>query len=290
MTEAGRLTFAFDADFSGFARAADSAGAKLDQLGQAATRLTSRSASFSGDDQAARVLTRLTEQLALLQTTGTAHAAIAEQMKIEAAQAKLGSDATDTQRAAAASLVQQIDAATVAQAKLHAAQQATNDAWRFGSAELADGIDALILRGESLKSVAASLLESFSRAGLAGALTGTGPFAGLFGTKGSDGATGGLFGAIGSIFTGGSGFGGLFAGGGSIEAGQWGIVGEKGAEVVAGPAAVVPWGKLAGQAQAQTSQVIQFNVTTPDAPSFARSESQMASLVSRAVSRGQRNG
>ena len=30
MTEAGRLTFAFDADFSGFARAADSAGAKLD--------------------------------------------------------------------------------------------------------------------------------------------------------------------------------------------------------------------------------------------------------------------
>ena len=256
---------------------------------QAATQVSGVSASAGSDDQATRVLTRLTEQLALLQTTGAAHAAIAEQMKIEAAQAKLGSGATDAQRAAAASLVQQIDTAAVAQAKLHSAQQATSEAWRFGSAELADGIDALILRGESLKSVAASLLESFSRAGLAGALTGTGPFAGLFGTKGSDGAAGGFFGAIGSLFTGSSGFAGLFADGRSINAGQWGVVGEKGAEVVAGPAAVVPWGKLAGQAQARTTQVIHFNVTTPDAASFARSESQMAALVSRAVSRGQRN-
>ena len=83
---------------------------------------------------------------------------------------------------------------------------------------------------------------------------------------------------------------GLFAEGGSIGAGRWGVVGEKGAEIVAGPATVVPWAKAVGQAGAgRGTQVIHFNVTTPDAPSFARSEAQMAALVSRAVARGGRN-
>ncbi len=86
-----------------------------------------------------------------------------------------------------------------------------------------------------------------------------------------------------------SGFAGLFADGGSIDAGKWGVVGEAGAEVVAGPAAVTPWDKLPASAAQGSTQVINFNVSSPDAPSFARSETQMAALLSRAVSRGQRN-
>lgn len=295
MAEAGSLTFEFGADFSGFTRATESAGAQLDRLTQATVRwtqgpargLTSVDGTAGSNDQAGRVLTRLSEQLALLQSTGTAHAAIAEQMKTEAAQAKLGADATDAQKAAAATLVRHIDQAAAAQTRLRTAQQAVTEAWRFGSNELASGIEGLILRGEKLKDVLASILSSVARQGLAGALTGSGPFAGLFGTQSS----GGLFGAIGSLFGAGtgSGFSGLYASGGTIDAGRWGIVGEKGAEVVAGPAAVVPWSKLGGRSQGST-QVFQFNVTTPDAPSFARSEAQMSALVARAVARGQRNG
>jgi hypothetical protein len=300
----GSLTFTFDADTSNFTRALDSAGAKLDALTQRARTAgtgqpldvsngLSRAASSASDD-ASQELTRLTQQLALLQTTGAAHAAIAEQMKIEAAQAKLGSDATEAQKAAAASLVQQIDAATASQSKLQAAQTATTQAWRFGSNELASGIESLVLQGGRLKDVAASILDSFARQGLSAALTGSGPLAGLFGTSGGNGATGGLFGALGSLFSGGAatavtGFSGLYANGGRIGAGQWGVVGEKGAEIVSGPATVTPWAKAVRQAGAAPTQVIQFNVTTPDAPSFARSESQMSALVSRAVTRGGRN-
>ena len=315
---AGSLTFEFGADFSGFTRAADSAGARLDALSETASRWASRtsdtmaqafgqapgrpmditsplSRSAASDDQAGRELTLLARQLALLQTTGAAHAAIAEQMKIEAAQAKLGTEATEAQKTAAAALVQQIDAAAMAQRALRGSQQAVNEAWRFGTDELANGIEGLILRGEKLRDVLASILSSFARQGLAAALTGSGPFAGLFGTQGSGGAAGGLFGAIGSFFTGsgstGSSFSGLYAAGGAIAPGRWGIVGEKGPEVVSGPAAVVPWGKIAGQGGAapRTTQVIHFHVTSPDAASFARSEAQMAALVSRAVARGGRN-
>lgn len=315
---AGSLTFAFDADFSGFTRAAESAGAKLDALSQAASSWaagTSRTmssafapagrplditsalsaAKVGSDDPADRELTRLTQQLALLQSTGAAHTAIAEQMRIEAAETRLGADATEAQKTAAAALVQQIDAAAVAQREVRAAQQATNQAIRFGSAALTDGIEGLVLRGEKLKDVAASILSSFAHQGLAASLSGAGPLAGLLGTSGSNGTPGGLFGALGSLLMGGgasaaaSGFSGLYASGGSIGAGRWGIVGERGAEVVAGPATVTPWAKAVGGATQRPTQVIQFNVTTPDAPSFARSEAQTAALVSRAVARGQRN-
>ncbi len=105
--------------------------------------------------------------------------------------------------------------------------------------------------------------------------------------------SGGLAGA-GSSGVGGinAAFSGLYAEGGSIGAGRWGIVGEKGAEVVAGPATVTPWAKLptaAGSGASAPHQTINFNVTSPDAPSFARSQSQMASVLAQAVGRGQRN-
>ncbi len=334
--QAGVLSFGFEADFSGFTRAADAAGATLDRLAGRADAWASASAANLGrtldtaaslqarqaaalmsgagdarvpgglttaellagrtlpdasgerDDDSAKVMTRLSEQLALLRTVGDAHAAIAERQKIEAEQARLGADATAAEREEVAGLVRQIDAAATAQAKLKAAQAATDQAFGFASAQAARGIEALILDGARLGDVASGLLRSTARQGLQAALVGAGPFAALAGTRGQDGATGGLFGGIAKALSGGSGFAGLFAQGGTIGPGQWGIVGERGAEVVAGPAAVTPMGKLP-PAPARSTQVINFNVTSPDAPAFARSESQMAAVLARAVGRGGRN-
>ena len=338
---AGALSFGFEADFSGFNRAAEGAGTTLDRLAgradawaQASSSSLSRTldtaaalqarraatvaapdtpasdqrvqalggltgsqvlagqtlADRSGDldDNTAKVTTKLSEQLALLQTTGTAHATIVERMKTEAEQAKLGSDATAAEKANVAGLVQEIDAATLAQSKLKAAQQASNQAFGFVSNEAAHGIESLILDKGQFGDVAAGLLRNTARQGLQGALVGGGPFAGLFGTAGQGGATGGLFGALAKGFGGTSSFAGLFADGGTIGAGQWGVVGEQGAEVVAGPAAVTPFAKLPASG-AGGSQVINFNVTAPDPPAFARSQSQMAAVLASAVGRGGRN-
>lgn len=317
---AGDLTFAFGADFSSFTREVDSAGAKLDVLSKAAAGVMPASgrgplqiggfgqaagALAGDDDQARRTLSRLADQLALVQTTGAAHDAIAERIKIETEQTKLGTDATLAQKQAVVALVGQIDAAKASQKALAAQQAAVNDAWSFGADAISRGLEGVILRGQRLQDVARSLLTSFARQGLEGALTGGGSFAGLFGTAGQGGRTGGLFGALQGLFSGGLGgagpgtgsidaaFAGLYADGGTIGAGRWGIVGERGAEVVAGPATITPWSKLSGGGAAAgpaAHQTINFNVTTPDAPSFARSETQIAAVLARAVGRGQRNG
>ncbi len=327
---AGELTFTFGADFSGFTRAADGAGRTLDDLGRAAARWADGAASAAqgrlgaplqltgamdraaqalrtppkpatgtdGDDQTQKELSHLADQLALLQSTGAAHDAIAERIKTETEQAKLGTDATVAQKAAVASLVGQIDAAKAAQTALKAEQEATNEAWSFGADTIERGLSAVILQGGRLQDVVRSLLSSVARQGLSAALTGSGPLAGLFGTAGTNGATGGLFGALQGLFTGGLSsaakppdFSGLYATGGTIGAGRWGIAGEAGPEVVAGPATVVPWSKVVARAgsAAPPPQTINFNVTTPDAPSFARSETQVAALLARAAGRGQRN-
>ena len=279
-------------------------------------------ASATGDDSAAtKQLAHLADQLALLKSTGAAHDAIVERVKIETEQAKLGTDATEGQKQAVAGLVVQIDAAKTAQTALKQEQSATDAAWRAGSGQLAQGLESLILDGARLGDVLRSALSSIARQGLNAALTGTGSFAGLLGTASGNGQTGGLFGAVEKLFSGGLGasggsgsplgglfgrggsaapaadanFAGLYANGGTLQSGQWGIVGERGAEVVAGPATVVPVGRMAPPGRAApsagaTHQTINFNVASPDAPSFARSETQMSALLSRLVARGQRNG
>ncbi len=329
---AGALVFEFGADFSGFSRAVDGAGQKLDQLSKAASRWRGEASSAAsrplapsdrmataaqalanpsarlarpgdGENPAAKELAHLGDQLALLRSVGAAHDTIALRMKTETEQAKLGADATEAQRGAVAALVAQIETAKTAQAALKAEQGATNDAWRFGSAQAERGLESIILYGGRVQDVARSFVSSFARQGLSAVLTGSGSLAGVFGTEGQGGRTGGLFGALQTLVSGGlsgsggtgsiaTSFSGLYANGGSIGAGQWGVAGEKGAEIVAGPATVVPWSKIPAAANgvsAQGHQTINFNVTTPDAPSFARSEGQMASLLSRAVGRGQRN-
>lgn len=74
-----------------------------------------------------------------------------------------------------------------------------------------------------------------------------------------------------------------------LAGGRLGVAGE------AGPEAILPLargsdGRLGVRAAGGGQPVaITFNVTSPDAESFMRSESQIAAMLNRAVSRGQRN-
>lgn len=67
-----------------------------------------------------------------------------------------------------------------------------------------------------------------------------------------------------------------------------GIAGERGAEAIL-PLARGPDGRLGVRAGGSGGINVTFNVTTPDADSFRRSETQLAALLARAVSQGQRN-
>lgn len=74
-----------------------------------------------------------------------------------------------------------------------------------------------------------------------------------------------------------------------LGSGRLGLMGERGAEAIL-PLARGPDGRLGVQAAGGTGSVqVVVNVTTPDAESFRRSESQVAALVHRAVARGTRN-
>lgn len=74
-----------------------------------------------------------------------------------------------------------------------------------------------------------------------------------------------------------------------LSGGQIGLAGERGAEAIM-PLARGPDGRLGVQSQAGRNAInVTFNVSTPDADSFQRSETQVAAMLARAVSRGQRN-
>lgn len=74
-----------------------------------------------------------------------------------------------------------------------------------------------------------------------------------------------------------------------LSGGRTGIAGERGAEAIM-PLARGSDGRLGVVARAGgAGPGITFNVTSPDADSFRRSEAQIAAMVARAVSLGQRN-
>lgn len=73
-----------------------------------------------------------------------------------------------------------------------------------------------------------------------------------------------------------------------LAGGRTGIAGEAGAEAIM-PLARGPDGRLGVRTQGGSALNVTFNVTTPDAESFRRSETQLAALLARAVGQGQRN-
>jgi phage-related minor tail protein len=164
---------------------------------------------------------------------------------------------------------------------------------QFGAA-LGQAFEGLALKGKSLGDVVRSLGLSLSKIALNAAF------------KPLEQALGG---ALSNLFSGGSMLpfanGGViaqgmpipFAHGGVIASpttfplagGRTGLMGEAGAEAIM-PLARGPDGRLGVAASGRGQAVnITFNVSTPDVESFRRSETQMAALLSRAVSQGQRN-
>jgi phage-related minor tail protein len=73
-----------------------------------------------------------------------------------------------------------------------------------------------------------------------------------------------------------------------LAGGRVGLAGERGPEAIL-PLARGSDGRLGVRADAGGAIHVTFNVTTPDAESFRRSESQLAALLARAVAHGQRN-
>ncbi|MGE0627341.1 MAG: phage tail tape measure protein [Hyphomicrobiaceae bacterium] len=74
-----------------------------------------------------------------------------------------------------------------------------------------------------------------------------------------------------------------------LRGGAIGLAGERGAEAIM-PLARDPDGRLGVKAQGGGGPVaITFNITTPDADSFRRTETQISAMLARAVGQGQRN-
>ncbi len=170
-----------------------------------------------------------------------------------------------------------------------------NDAQGLGrkfSASLINAFEGIAIKGRSLGDVLKSLALSLSNMVLKAAMK---PL------------EQGISNVLSSVLQGGFGFanGGAFqqgmpvpfASGGVIQSpigfplanGRMGIAGERGAEAIM-PLARGADGRLGVVASGGRSGIsVTMNVTTPDADSFRRSESQMAAMLARAVAYGQRN-
>ena len=102
----------------------------------------------------------------------------------------------------------------------------------------------------------------------------------LFG--GSGGGSGGsaILGAIGSV---GKAFGGLFANGGTLGAGKWGIAGERGAELISGPATITPLGAGGG------STYVNYTIQAVDAMSFKQLVARDPSFIHAVAEQGRKS-
>ncbi len=208
--------------------------------------------------------------------------------QIEALEASLGS---------AAGMAAQFDAELK---RIHETFSATGQGAAKLEATLSRGvaraIDGVVLDGmklsDALKTVAQSMIDAAWKAAVK-------PVAGHVGGLLSS-AVGGIFGQF-SPFANGAGFAQgrvmPFANGGVVSGpttfpmrGGAGLMGE------AGPEAIMPLtrgadGKLGVRAEGRTQGpvTVVMNITTPDAASFQRSQSQIAARMSQALNRGARN-
>lgn len=165
---------------------------------------------------------------------------------------------------------------------------------RLGSqfaSTLSKAFVGLAVEGRSFGDVLRSLALSLSRMALSAAMK---PLEGIFGNMFAGLLSGGTAFAKGGLIQ--QGMPVPFASGGVISSpiafplagGRAGIAGEKGPEAIM-PLARGPDGRLGVRAGGSGGVAITFNVTTPDAESFRRSENQLAALLARAVGQGQRN-
>lgn len=161
------------------------------------------------------------------------------------------------------------------------------------SRSMITAFDGIALRGKSLGDVIRNLGLNLSRMVLSAAF------------KPLDKAMNTL---LGNLFSGGASFG--FARGGVLQrgtpvpfakggviatpvsfplsGGRTGLAGERGAEAIM-PLTRTADGRLGVAMMGSSGPAITINVSTPDIDSFARSQTQIAALVSRALGRAERN-
>lgn len=163
---------------------------------------------------------------------------------------------------------------------------------------LSKAFEGLVVRGKSLKDVVRGLALDLSKLALNSAFstskTGVGSlFQNLF--SGGSGRTSTAANG-GPTSGGGFSFPLPFARGGVVSAptyfpisgGRTGVMGERGAEAIL-PLRRGADGRLGVAAQGGGAININFQVTSPDAAGFQRSETQISAMLARAVSRGERN-
>lgn len=169
-------------------------------------------------------------------------------------------------------------------------RQAAGLGRQFSSA-LVGAFDSIAIKGKNVGDVLRSLALRLSDLVLKAALR---PLEQGFGNFVTGLVSGGLGFAKGGVVQ-----GGLpvpFAAGGIIQSpiafplagGRTGLAGERGAEAIM-PLSRGPDGRLGVAARGGGGAQITVNVSTPDAASFVRSETQVAAMLARAVSLGQRN-
>lgn len=225
-----------------------------------------------------RVLDQLQQEQALLGMTG------AEQRKVNMLRLA-GVEATSKQGRAIAALVEDI-------AAQNEEQQRAADLQGYFNGLASDGIGRLIGQLGLADDATGRLIASLADAALKAALLGQGPLASVFGAGGGGSFLTPLLSGLG----GGSGvskeassilsaFTGLYANGGVLGAGQWGIAGENGLpEPVVGPARIVS----NKDAFSGGPTVVNVTIQTQNVESFRQSETQISALMADAVRRGQR--
>lgn len=160
-------------------------------------------------------------------------------------------------------------------------QNALNDAMRQFGDFAASAMSDLITRSKKASDVLRDLVKMLASSALKGLLTGDGFMGQLMGLAGKGGQTGGLIGsAVGALS---KGFAGLFAEGGSIPAGQWGIAGEKGPEAIVGPASVIPMGKGGNAAKVTVN-----NYSSAQVEARQLSDGEIVVLVQNAINANNR--
>lgn len=160
-----------------------------------------------------------------------------EQIEAENTLRRAGVHATEDQRDALQGLIAAKHERLAQQDDLLRAERQLIEAQQFFADAAFDGLSSLIVHGEDAEDVVRRLALALADAALQATWLGQGPLAGLFGSRGvaPRRGVGGLFGTIfGGLF------GGFFADGGRLGAGRWGIAGERGPEIIHGPAQVTP--------------------------------------------------
>lgn len=141
-------------------------------------------------------------------------------------------------------------AAEASEKAVRAQQDWNNLQQEFGDFAV-DNIASIAAGYQSWNDVLKNGLGLLTQMALKAALLGQGPLAGLSGNAASGGGVGGL---VGALF---SGFKGFFKDGGRLGAGQWGIAGEDGPEIINGPAQITP----ASRMRAQGGRTLNANIS-----------------------------